>query len=563
MPKKPDELTFLRNLDTKVFNGKEPAPKATQKAELLPAPFELREYQKAAIGAVITDLADNAKVGIIMPTGAGKTEVFTAVTDRFLQDHPGKSVLILSHLSLLTEQTSERFKLRAPHIPLGIFQADKVPSITNRVVIGTMQTSRDEKKIDHMKMVQMYPVGLIIVDEAHYLDNPSYNKVISYFPDAKIIGCTATPFRAGALMTSYFDKVSFSISLQELIEQGHLVPPKLIEVDLGAHPTTDDRMAIVAKLYKEREAGKRALIFMDSIDSAKQMRNVLDHHGVKARAITSELVGEARDEILRDFRAGKIDVLTTVNVLTAGFDSPNVEAIFMPFATQSPVTYLQRIGRGLRPCPEVGKTECRIYVCGDAPSIKRELYKTLHQAVLEKGSKKAGSTTFLEDAEYNDYDPSSEIYIWTQQVVHTIKKMEAIGMERLAKMLNEKRFPPKFLRDISTFSKAIPASMPKLPGGEYAMTEPQMRALVSAGFTPECLAGMTKNEASAMIATTINQKEAYRATPFIIPSGKFAGQHVKNTSFYYRKWIFENAPNGEIASLLRAWEKQGGKYEKR
>jgi uncharacterized protein (DUF3820 family) len=65
-----------------------------------------------------------------------------------------------------------------------------------------------------------------------------------------------------------------------------------------------------------------------------------------------------------------------------------------------------------------------------------------------------------------------------------------------------------------------------------------------------------------MIALAINMKSEYRKTPFVIASGKYAGQHVKNTSWYYRNWIMEKNPNGEVGRMIKEWEAQGGKYEK-
>lgn len=526
--------------------------------------FKLRPYQQEAVQNCLADLQEIQKAGLIVPTGGGKTEIFAKVSERFLQLNPGSSVLILSHLSLLTKQTYDRFKERVPHLEVGIFQADQLPSQDAQVIIGTMQTSRDGKKTDFLKFRANREVGLVIIDEAHYLDNASYNKTLNeWFPKAKQLGCTATPFRSGALMTNYFDKISFSISLQELIDQGFLVPPKLVEVEYD-EKELPDIMAMVARLYLEKEKGRKALVFMTSIEDAKQMRNVLDNHGVKAHAITSELVGDERDKILRAFKDGKIDVLTTVNVLTAGFDSPNVEAIFMPYPTQSPTTYLQRVGRGLRPCPEIGKTECRIYVCGDAPAISREQYKKLHEEVLDKGSKKNKFTTFEEDLEYNEADKSSEIYRWTVTVCETVEKMQALGMEQLASRLNEKAFPKKFLRDIGAFASSLPLG--GVTGAVRSPMDPatkaQLDVLAIHGFTPECLEGLRKGEASMMVAACLTLRDKWKADPFVIAGGKFAGRHVKETNWYYRKFIMDNQPEGEIAQKIRAWEKQGGKYVK-
>lgn len=497
----------------------------------------------------------------IVVHNSGKTQMFLEVTRRYLAQNPNNSVLILSHLSLLTTQTAARFATFAPHLPVGIFQAGESPEYTSRVIIGTVQTSRSGSKTDEMRLQTKWPVGLIIVDEAHYLDSESYNRVLSYYPQAKVVGCTATPFRSGALMTSYFDTIAFSISLQELINEGYLVPPRLLEVALD-DTHVEDRMAAVAKLYLEHEKGRQAIVFMQSIEAAKQMRNVLDNHGVRARAVTSEIVGEEREKIFGAFHKGEIQVLTTVNVLTAGFDAPNVESIFMPYATTSPVTYLQRIGRGLRPYK--GKTECRIYVCGDTPSISKQLYQSLQERVLEAGAPKPKkAVTFKDDLAWGEFEPTSEVYKWTQTVCETIQKMETIGATQLAQMLNEKKFPLRFLKDIAALRAAIPTQMPNLKAGHEAMTKGQFDTLKNAGFTEPCLDGISKNEASLMVAAVLNLKDTWRSRPFIIPSGKFAGQHVENTSFYYRQWIMQNNPNGEIASLIREWELKGGSYKQR
>lgn len=513
--------------------------------------FELRDYQTECVQKVMNDLGEHGKVGIIAPTGAGKTEIFVAIAERFLALNPDKSVLVLSHLSLLTTQTFQRFLKRAPQLEVGIFQANQTPDREVKVVIGTMQTSRNAEKSDDLNLMSRYKIGLVIIDEAHYLSCPSYDLALSYFPDAKQVGCTATPFRAGALMTNYFDKISFSISLHTLISKGHLVPPKLLQFVVEGDDT--ERMALVAKLYTAHERGKKALIFMQSVEGAKQMRNVLETDGVRTRVVTREQVGEYRDGILDDFRAGKIDVLVTVNVLTAGVDLPNVEAIFMPYATKSPVTYLQRVGRGLRQCPEIGKKECRIYVCGDAPSIQKDVYQKVHDLALLNPRKKK-TTTFSEDLEYNfadEEDLSTEIYKWTSEVVKAVERMKLIGMERLATILNEKKFPQRYLKDIALFADSLP-DRPIAYGTEPA-TAAQVKALKNFGFTKDSYKELSKGEASMMIATAHRVKDGWRRSPFILPSGNYAGRHVSETSFVYRRLVMSQMPQSEVAQIIREW----------
>jgi superfamily II DNA or RNA helicase len=520
-------------------------------------PFKLRPYQDTAVAAVLSDLQTLTKVGMIMPTGSGKTEVFIRVAEHYLAANPQKSVLILSHLSLLTVQTAQRFALRAPNITVGIFQAGETPPVTAKVIIGTMQTSRAEGKAKRLKLRQLYPVGLIIIDEAHYLTCDSYEAALAEHPDAKQIGCTATPFRAGALMTNYYDKISFSISLKELIDQKYLVPPNLIEVQ-NDDPETEGTMALIASLYKEREHGKSALVFMKTIEDAKQMRNVFDDNRIKASAITSDLVGEERDKILAEFKAGRIQVLTTVNVLTAGFDSPNVEAIFMPFPTKSPTTYLQRIGRGLRICPEIGKTECRIYVCGNSPSIKKELYRKLQDNVLLVNSTQKKTTTFEDDFEYGE-DTNDEIYRWNKAVCDTIKRMRELSMTRLADILNFKKFPKRFMDDIGKFAEGLPNV--NYHTSTDPATQAQIKMLIDLGFNSECCTGISKIEASALIAGGLNVREEWKKRPFIFPSGKMAGQHVSKANPFYVNMIKTKYPNSSVAKLLAEFEKAGGTYD--
>lgn len=520
--------------------------------------FQLRDYQLKAVTTVLKDLETVQKVGIIMPTGSGKTEIFIEIAERYLAKNPRKCVLILSHLSLLTYQTSERFTLRAPNLKIGTFQADEFPKHDCQIIIGTMQTTKATKKTDRLKLRMPRPVGLIIIDEAHYLTCDSYDNALNAFPEALQLGCTATPFRSGALMTNYFDKISFSISIQELINAEHLVEPTLIQI---TDDTTEieSKMALIASIYKEKEMGKNAIIFMKTIEDAKQMRNVLDDNHISARAITSELLGDDREKILASFRKGEIKVLTTVNVLTAGFDSKNIEAIFMPYPTQSPTTYLQRIGRGLRPDKSIGKTECRIYVCGDSPSIKRELYKKLHDNVLLINSKKNKTTTFEDDLMYAE-NTNDEIYHWNHVVVETIKRMKSLGMTRLADLLNKKKFPKRFLNDISFFSQGLTNS-PINPTDAPASAS-KIAMLKSLGFTKDTIKNVTNTEASSMIAAAINVKQQWATRPFVTTSGKYPGTHVSNLSKPYVQLIKSRYPFSALAKMIREYEGQGGTYKR-
>lgn len=514
--------------------------------------FRMRPYQEQAIRETTKALSEHKKVGAIMPTGAGKTEVFIGVTLDYLANNPGKSVLILSHLSLLTVQTKARFITRAPHVKVGVLQAQIKPPPDAQVIVSTMQSSRVEDKIALFNHRIESDVGLIIVDECHYLGSDSYDKALGYYPEAKIFGVTATPFRERRIMTSFFDKISFTISLQELINDGYLVEPKLNQI-VHQSEGVEDIMALMVRTYQEKERGNKAIVFMQTIEDAKSLRNAFADNHIKAEAVTSEMIGENRDDVLNRFNTGDIDVLTTVNVLTAGFDAPNVRAIFMPYATSSPTMYMQRIGRGLRPFE--GKTECRVYVVGDAPSISRQTYEKIHRDALNGTADWKEYDTYKEDLAFNFPDKTSEAYLWTVQAVDIAQRLENLGAKKISEMLIQKKFPKKFLGNLVDLEKAIAQVAPtatqyKTPN----LTSAQSDALQRYGFPADGISKLSKTEGSMLISA---MKLMFREKgEYVVQSGKFAGKHVADIPYQYKMIVMNKFPNSAVAQLIRQWNQE-------
>lgn len=514
--------------------------------------FELRPYQAAAIERCIQDLETHQRIGAVLPTGSGKTEIFVEICRRYTQANPTKQVLILSHLSLLTEQTAKRFELRAPEIKCSIMQGSQRPQWNASVVVSTMQTSRSKKHVEWLKDNTIKNVGLIIIDEAHFLPTQSYQTIMEHYPDAKIIGFTATPFREKKIMTSCFEKVSYSISLQELIHDGYLVPPTLKEI-VSKGATTADVMATVIHLYKTHAFDRQAIVYMQTVEDARLLRTALETSGISAAAVTQELVGDYRTEILDRFNRGETRILSTVNVLTAGFDSPNVGAIFMPYGTSSPTTYLQRIGRGLRPARD--KSDCLVFVFGDAPSISRKAYEHLTRKILHAGGPLVSHPTFKEDLIYNDYSNASEMYVWNNAVVEAVTKMEKLGMMKFASLLNEKRFPNRFMQNICGLLSALPARKSSLPHGERPATEAQKNVLFRGGFGSEVLSTLSKGEASQMVSAMFNlQNRSSSQQQYMVREGAHANKHVSELPHAYRTLVKKKFPDSPVAQLIIKWE---------
>lgn len=507
----------------------------------------LRDYQKAASDAVMEDLKSLKKTCVILPTGSGKTEVFIDITKRFLEENPKKSVLILSHMSILTDQTKERFKLRHPNINVGILKYGVRPSYFDRVIIGTMQSSRKKERIEKIEERLLYEIGLIIVDEAHFIYTDSYAKLISYLPEAKIVGFTATPFRENKIMVNYFEKISYSLSLAELIERGFLVKPQLIEMSRDSDEISEV-MALVVRTYMEKEAGKKAIVFMRTIAEAKTMRNVFVDSGIKCEAITSKITGEKRDEKIEEFNHGECCVLTTVDVLSIGFDSPPCEVIFQPFATKSVTKYIQRIGRGLRTYD--GKSNCRIYTYGTLPEIQNRTYLKLQNIALNQGGKIKEYETYSDELDYNDLSSQPIVHEWTMGVVKAVRKMEELGMINFANMLNLKKFPKQYTENIKNLIDRLPKRRITLPHGAKPATEAQIKYLVHYLFKPDQLKDMTKNEAHMMIRTIAGPETG----PFKVPNGRYMGYHIAETPYAYRSYILKNFPTSQMAQLIQTWD---------
>lgn len=518
---------------------------------LFPTPTEtpdwkLRPYQDRAVNNIIKSLANHQRVGAILPTGAGKTEIFIEVSDHWCANN-NTGVLILSHLGLLTTQTFKRFRKRKPKLKAGILQAGEYPTSDARVVIGTMQTSRADSHTTVLDAKLAKKIGLIIVDEAHYLYCNSYDKVFAKYPEAKILGVTATPFRNKQLMTGFFDEIAYSISLKELIDDKYLVEPKLHEItQKGDDP--EGTLAQTVALYKQEQPSAPGIVYVDTMVNAGLIRQMFESEGISARTITSEITGSDRDDILKSFECGHTQVLCNVNVLTAGFDGPRVKTIMMPFGCGSPTQYLQRIGRGLR--TSEGKTHCDVYVFGNTPAIAKGLYQQFHQEAMTNKKRKDNETVF-DDLSYGDL--SKEEYEWTQAVITACNKLKILGEKRLSDILAHKDFPQKFMSNIAEMIKRMPSAPQNLHRNSEKLSDRQLKVLTDYGFKYDRAKDFTVSEANTLIGLILQPHTASIGNKWVFASGKHAGKHVKDVPWAYKRFVVDNMPQSPVAKLIREY----------
>jgi superfamily II DNA or RNA helicase len=512
--------------------------------------FELRGYQQECVDKTCAGFGVYDRQLIVLGTGGGKTEIFIEVARRFRKKNPDKAVLILSHLSILTFQTLDRIKLRCDSLRTGVMQANIRPYQLSDVVIGTMQSSRLKDKADFLRNRLSKPIGLIIIDEAHYVPTPSYQKILSYYPDVKVLGVTATPFRSNKLMSNWFENVPYIKTAHELINQGYLVPPKIYQI-LRESDDLDQVIGQVVSIYKSHCDGKRAIIFMRTKNDCRTLREVFELYGVKSEVICDDTGRGTRDNIVESFTRGDTRVLISVDVLTAGFDSPAVEAIFLPYGTRSTTTYIQRLGRGLRRCDEIGKEFCQVFAFGDAPTLDSRYFEKASNLALNMGDEVREYPTVLETYDMNEMEELSEWNekkIYTIEVAQAIRTLERSGYSLLAGSLNRRELPRAItmniaerLKDLAGFT-AAPHSQNKPP------SKAQLSYLESLlGFEPRDL---NQANASLLIELIVGPK---KTGPYIVEDGRFKGRHISKLPYPYQSYILKKYPESKVATQIKQW----------
>jgi|DEB0MinimDraft_10_1074344.scaffolds.fasta_scaffold01292_18 DNA repair protein RadD len=335
----------------------------------------LRKYQQKAIDDLYEWFRAN-KYGnpcIVLPTGSGKSHVVAAICKDAISQWPETRVLMATHVKELIEQNAEKMLLHWPDAPLGIYSAgigrkESHEQITFAGIQSIRKKAGDLGRID-----------LMIVDEAHLIShntNTSYRKLIDGLkiinPAMRIIGLTATPYRLGQGMLTdkggIFTSLIEPTSIEALVEDKYLAPlkSKLTGVQLnvsGVHKrggeyiekelqaavnkdhTNNEAVDEVIKLAGDRKAW---LFFCAGVKHAMAIKDILLDRGIEAECITGETPKPEREKIISEFKSGKIRALTNANVLTTGFDYPDMDLIVMLRPTMSPGLYVQMAGRGMR-----------------------------------------------------------------------------------------------------------------------------------------------------------------------------------------------------------------------
>lgn len=355
--------------------------------------MDLRDYQRRAITMLFAWLKYNpGNPCLVMPTGSGKSVVCAELCKEIMTNWPQSRILILSHVKELLQQDAEKIMLVWPEAPLGVYSAGmNSRDMGLPITVAGIQSVRD-------KAAMLGAVDVAIIDEAHTISHKAeggYRSLLSALklrnPNMRVVGLTATPYRLGHGLISergaIFDDLIEPVRIEELIARGYLAPlrSKATEAELSvegvgkrggefiehelqaAVNNAGDNERIVDEVLKRAGGRKAWLFFCAGVEHAEAMRDALKARGVEAETVTGGTPVNERDRIIADFRAGRIKALTNANVLTTGFDYPDIDLIAMCRPTMSPGLYIQTVGRGMRIAP--GKTDC--LVLDFAGNVKR------------------------------------------------------------------------------------------------------------------------------------------------------------------------------------------------
>lgn len=507
--------------------------------------MNLRPYQLAAKAAVLEQWENVDKTLLVLPTGTGKTIVFSAVTEECVRQ--GKRVLILAHRGELLAQAADKL-YKTTGLKSAVEKAEQsCLGSFYRVTVGSVQTLMREKRL---KGFSANYFDTIIIDEAHHAISESYQNVLRHFPAAKVLGVTATPDRGDMKdLGSVFESLAYEYTLPQAIKEGYLSPIKAVTIPLtldisgvatqaGDFKASDIDTALDPYLYqiademKKYCAERKTVVFLPLVKTSQKFRDILNERGFMAAEVNGE--SEERAEILEAFDKGEYNVLCNSMLLTEGWDCPSVDCVVVLRPTKVRGLYCQMVGRGTRLCE--GKTELllldflwhteRHELCRPAHLICQN--EEVAQKMTANLADEAGCAVDIEEAEKQA----------SEDVV--AQREEALAKQLKAMKTRKRKLVDPLQYEMSIQAEDLSSYVPAF-GWECApATDKQRERLEKLGILPDAIENAGK--ASLILDRLEKRRAAGLTTPKQIRLLENYGfQHVG-------KWSFEQA-SGMIARI--------------
>lgn len=326
----------------------------------------LRHYQQTAVDGIRESFRTGRKAPLlVLPTGGGKTIVFSYIAAN--ASARGKRVLVLVHRIELMRQTSD--KLRQFGVDHGLINPLFTPTYWKPVQVASVQTL-----VRRLNKLAATPPDLIIVDEAHHATAGTWRTIINAYPNALVLGVTATPCRGdgtglGRDAGGMFDDLITGPQVADLIKEGFLVAPKVyaplerldlsgLRTRMGDYEKQELERAVdkpritghAVEHYRKLCPGAPAVAFCVSIAHAEHVAAEFNAAGFRAVALDGSHDDDYRKRILKGLGTGEVHVVTSCDLISEGTDIPAIGCAILLRPTQSLGLYLQQVGRALRPC---------------------------------------------------------------------------------------------------------------------------------------------------------------------------------------------------------------------
>jgi DNA repair protein RadD len=309
----------------------------------------MRPYQAAALDAARAAFrAGRRRVLLVGPTGLGKTVIFCAIV-RGHVEREGR-VLVIVHRVELLDQTIDRLRRE------GIASVGAIIGGRERTEGAAVQVASIGTLLAVAKRGEALPdASLVVFDEAHHFVAAQWGGVAAHYADSFVVGVTATPERGdGTPLGDLFEELIPIATTRELIALGFLVPPRVI----APRKRRKSNAMTPLDAYQERAAGRSAVIFLPSVAEASATALTFVTAGIPAASVDGETPADVRKATLEAFARGELRVICNCFVLTEGWDCPSVEVCILARGFSHVGSYLQAVGRVLRPFE--GKTEALI-----------------------------------------------------------------------------------------------------------------------------------------------------------------------------------------------------------
>jgi len=347
---------------------------------------QLRNYQQEALDAMLkAERAGISKQLVVLPTGAGKTVLFAHLPIVRQNSLP---MLVLAHRAELLSQAKAKIESMNPDLSVGIEKAESRAGKADVVVASVQTLGRGNS--DRIEGFENTYFRSIVVDEAHHAAANSYQKILNYFKPDYVLGVTATPQRSDSVrLVDTFDEIVYYKSIEDLINEGWLCPlvgykvktdTDISEVEIVNGDYKQEQLAeaidnpsrntSIVNAFIDLAGTKKTVVFAANIAHARNLAaSFAAQTRAQVRIVLGETIDEEREQILKDFKSGEVQVIINVGVLTEGFDEPSIEAIILARPTRSSLLYTQIVGRGTR--LNDNKPNCMIIDVADATKGKK------------------------------------------------------------------------------------------------------------------------------------------------------------------------------------------------